>query len=268
MTSPLFITRMERKFKVVPRDVPMLLDTLSRNLIRDEFITGRPVVHIATMYFDTPDFAFARKAENTGLPAIKLRAKEYIYRVCDGVETSEFCWIEIKSRYGTTTKKWRFPLAKKYVHELCGEDNLTDAVAKSAKENGADVDQAVRYYECFRAYACECGISPSTVVTYSRHVFGLKKLDLRVTLDSNVRFFRAPLTPYYKRNYKRTPVILEKLGRPISREADAILETKSANGLPDWLWAILNSYKPAQEFSKFVSSSRPLMRKESTVSIP
>jgi hypothetical protein len=253
---------MERKFKVGPRDVPMLLDILSENLVREEYITGRPVVHVATMYFDTPDLSFARKAQNTDLPAIKLRAKEYIYRVYDRVETSEFCWIEIKSRYGATTEKWRFPLAKKHVHRLCGEDDLTDAVAKSAKENGSDVEQAVRYYECFRAYACECGISPSTVVTYSRHVFGLKKLDLRVTLDSNVRFFRAPSNPYYKQNYMRNPVILEKLGRPISRETDAILETKSANGLPDWLWSILNNYKPAQEFSKFVSSSRPLLQRE------
>ncbi len=257
LISPLFISRMERKYKVEPEEVPALLDALAAKMQRSEYITGRPVVHIATLYFDTPEFHFAKKASCDGVVSIKLRAKDYSYRVNRLVETSDFCWIEIKSRNGIATEKWRFPLGKGLVKGLFFDEDLKDPVAECAKENGADAVQALSNYERFRSHLREFRIAPSTVVTYSRHVFTLEEWDLRLTVDCNVRYFQAPTNPYSGNR----AITAEQLGKPTSCENSAILETKSGNGLPGWLWQMLKSCRSAQEYSKFVSSSKPLMRK-------
>jgi hypothetical protein len=248
---------MERKYKVEPEEVPALLDALSAKMQRSEFITGKPVVHIATLYFDTPEFHFAKKASGNGSVSIKLRAKDYSYRVNGAVETSDFCWIEIKSRNGIATEKWRFPLGKGLVKGLVFDEDLKDPVAECAEENGADAAQALENYERFRSYLREFKIAPSSIATYSRHVFTLEEWDLRLTVDCNVRYFRAPKNPY---SGKRV-ITAEDLGRPTGFENSAILETKSGDGLPGWVWQMLKGCKAAQEYSKFVGSSKPLMRK-------
>jgi hypothetical protein len=254
MSSPLFIERMERKYKVEQDQVLPFLEALSEKMEVSEYIAGRPVVQIGTVYFDTPDYHYARKAINNGSVSLKLRAKDYSYRVNGSVETSNFCWLETKLRNGISTEKRRFPLSKSAFASLCAGKDVTEAVTKSA-EKLSEVEQAVENYRHFEALTADRRIAPSTVVTYSRMVFALKEWDLRLTVDSDVSYYKAPHNPYSRLK----AIMPEKLGPPIGCEAAVVVETKSGNGLPGWLWPLLRACRAAQEFSKFASSSRKLM---------
>jgi hypothetical protein len=222
-----------------------------------EYIKGRPVVQISTVYFDTPEYDFARKAINNGSVSVKLRSKEYSYKIDGTLETSNFCWIEIKSRNGLATEKWRFPLSKSAFPELLQGRDIGDVVAESARKSSC-TEEALENYKRFLGHIERHQILPSTVVTYSRRVYELKEWDLRLTLDSDVRYYRAPRNPYAGTK----SIIPAKLGQPIGEEDTVIVETKSGNGLPGWLWPMLRACESAQEFSKFVTSSRRRMRLE------
>jgi hypothetical protein len=254
MASPLNIKRMERKYKVEQEDVSAFLDALSAKMKVSEYIPGRPVVQIATVYLDTPDYHFAKKALNSHSMSIKLRAKDYSYRVQGAVETSNFCWVEIKSRNGISTEKWRFPLSKRMFGGLYRGQDVSEAVVSSARKSSYS-KQAVGNYKRFQSHIRERKIAPSTIVTYSRLVFELDDWDLRLTVDSNVRYYKAPENPY---SYLKT-IVPEKLGQPIGAEDDVIVETKSANGVPGWLWPLLKACRSTQEFSKFATSSKKRM---------
>ncbi len=254
MEPSLVVKRMERKYKVEQNDVPAFLDALSSKMKVSEYILGRPVVQIATVYLDTPDFHYAKRALNNSSMSIKLRAKDYSYRVQGALETSNFCWVEIKSRDGISTEKWRFPMSKRVFGQLYRGRDVSKAVASSARKKSYS-KQAVENYKRFQSHIHEREIAPSTVVTYSRRVFELEAWKLRLTVDSNVRYYKAPADPY---SYLKT-IVPEKLGEPIGTEDDVIVETKSANGVPGWLWSLLRACKSAQELSKFASSSKKRM---------
>ncbi len=254
MSSPLVISRMERKYKVEPDDVPAFLEAVCAEMEVSEYVRGRPVVQIATVYLDTSGYYFAKKALNNHSVSIKLRSKDYSYLLDKGVETSNFCWIEVKSRNGIATQKWRFPLSKSMFGRLLGGQDVKGVVAKSA-EKSSDVEQALENYERFQSHSRDLQIAPSTIVTYSRQVFESKEWDLRLTVDSNVRYYKAPRNPYSNLR----AILPDKLGEPIGSESDVIIETKSNNGLPGWLWPLLRACRSTQEFSKFATSSRRLM---------
>lgn len=254
MKPPLTMKRMERKYKVEQGDVPAFLEALSEKMQLSEYVPGRPVVQIATVYLDTPDFHYAKKALNNHSMSIKLRSKDYSYRVRGVLETSNFCWVEIKSRSGMSTEKWRFPLSKRMFGQLYRGQDVSEAVTSSAHKSSYD-RQAVENYRLFQSHIREHRITPSTIVTYSRRVYELKDWDLRLTVDSNVRYYKAPENPY---SHFKT-IVPEKLGQPIGVEHDVIVETKSANGIPGWLWPLLKACRSAQEFSKFTSSSKKKM---------
>ena len=254
MTSPLNIKRMERKYKVEKEEASAFIEALSAKMKISEYVPGRPVVQIATVYLDTPDFYYAKKALNNQSMSVKLRAKDYSYRVRGALETSNFCWVEIKSRNGISTEKWRFPMSKRVFGQLYRGQDVSKAVASSARKRSYS-NEAVENYKRFKSHLRDHRLAPSTIVTYSRRVFELEDWDLRLTVDCDVRYYKAPENPY---SYLKI-ITPEKLGEPIGAEEDVIVETKSANGVPGWLWPLLKACRSAQEFSKFTSSSRKRM---------
>lgn len=254
MKPSLVITRMERKYKVEPGDVEGFARAVAAKMHTSEYKPGRPEVRIATVYFDTPDYHFAKKALNNGDTSIKLRAKDYTYLVNGKIEVSNFCWIEVKSRTGIATEKWRFPLSKKALPLLLAGSDIRNAVESCAQKFSC-VRQAMDNYECFQSQVASRTIRPSVIATYTRKVFESGEWDLRLTMDSEVRYFQAPGNPY---SYFRA-ILPEHMGRPVGAESAVIVETKSPNGLPGWLWPLLRACSSAQEFSKFTASYMKLM---------
>ncbi len=254
MKPSLVIARMERKYKVAPEDAGSFARAVEAEMKVSEYEPGRPDVRIATIYFDTPDYYFARKAAGNGDMSIKLRSKEYSYRVNGKVEASNFCWVEVKSRNGIATEKWRFPLSKKALQPLLSGGDISRMVEGCA-EKFSCAGQAVENYRRFRSQAGAYTILPSTIVTYKRRVYESKEWDLRLTMDTDIVYFRAPENPY---SYL-SAILPDRLGPPVGSESAVVVETKSANGLPGWLWPLLRACKSAQEFSKFTASHMKLM---------
>jgi hypothetical protein len=245
---------MERKYKVEPGDVDGFARAVAARMQLSEYEPGRPEVRIGTVYFDTPDYYFAKKAVSNGDMSIKLRAKDYTYLVNGKIEASNFCWIEVKSRSGIATEKWRFPLSKKALPLLLAGGDIADAVEGSAQKFSC-VRQARDNYRCFQSHVAGRTIRPSAIATYTRKVYESREWDLRLTMDSDVRYFRAPDNPY---SCFRA-ILPERMGRPVGAESAIIIETKSPNGLPGWLWPLLRACSSAQEFSKFTASYMKLM---------
>jgi hypothetical protein len=248
---------MERKYKVEPGDVEDFARAVEAQMQLAQYEPGRPEVRIATIYFDTPDYQFAKKALNNGNISVKLRAKEYSYVVDEKVEASDYCWVEVKSRNGLATEKWRFPLSKNALPLLLSDGDLVQTV-KTCAEKFSCVEQALKNYRRFQSEAGSRSIRPTAVVTYTRRVYESEEWDLRLTMDFDVKYFRAPENPY---SHLRT-IIPDSMGQPVGSESVVVVETKSANGLPGWLWPLLRACSSAQDFSKFTTSHMKLMLAE------
>jgi hypothetical protein len=245
---------MERKYKVQPEDVESFARAVEAHMQLSQYEPGKPEVRIATIYLDTPDYYFAKKALNNGDMSVKLRAKEYSYSTNGKVEASNFCWVEVKSRNGLATEKWRFPFSKKALPLLL-EGGDTVQTVKASAEKFSCVEQAMENYRRFQSEAGARTILPSTVVTYTRRVYESKEWDLRLTMDFDVTYFKAPENPYSL----LSAIVPDSMGEPVGGESAVVVETKSANGLPGWLWPLLRACTSAQEFSKFTTSHMKLM---------
>jgi hypothetical protein len=100
------------KLRIRTREQRYILDdagTLERTLRAHgapyEFVLGRPVTEITTIYFDTPEGTWS-----VGRSQTKLRARSY--------QDPDRWWFEVKRREGTTVDKWRRPLTPEGVRAI------------------------------------------------------------------------------------------------------------------------------------------------------
>lgn len=199
---------------------------------------------VASVYFDTPDRSYLAAARRDAQNNVKLRAKEY----GDGSSCPPSWWLELKSRQGLFTSKRRFQLPKAAAARLFDRPEL--ALLGSAVDN-VDARALLEHLQ-----AQPEPVRPSVLVNYQRLAFQNPGGTLRVTIDLDLAFFRAPQHLLLgNRALSRS-----ELGSPAGLEPRAVVEVKRIAALPSWLAdALAKAAGSPVTFSKFVSASEAVL---------
>jgi hypothetical protein len=232
--ADLFADRREWKFLVGAEVAERLRAVVAARLPREEFMAGRPVTRIQSIYFDTPDLAlYQRCSDPAHATSLKFRVRAYAGP--DGTGDGEAAgFLEYKAGVGVgeakRRRKQRIRLSPARLHALVAPDSpLVDA----AKPRWA---QAAGFMRAF-------GLMPRLTVTYCREAFVDSEAEVRLTFDTD---YRASAI---------APSLASGLHAPTrGLPGTVIVEVKFLDEFPAWFAAALDAEGiPAvsQSFSKF-----------------
>jgi len=219
---------------------------------------------VTTIYFDTPARTHYRTAIGDADHNVKIRAKEY-YDLhpslaelatdpADIVRYQPWIWFEMKRRDGVRTIKHRFRLPKQDVPAcLNGGQVVPEALALPAsgvvpaESERAGIREIVAYCRALGE-----PLAASCLLNYRRLSWQEPDGDLRVTLDSELRFYDVPDDLWQRQR----ALVRDALGAARASEPRAVLEIKRRSSQPAWLESFLvgENVLPAR-FSKFVAAS-------------
>ena len=226
----------ERRYELEREVAERVLKELTANLRVVTYGGAPPTTLVATLYFDTSDKYYLRRAQEGGsVSSIKVRAREYL-PISDDDERrvlshAKHCYLERKERTGTIRNKYRIRISKTELSPILLRKQKLPAGADLLKE---EIEQR--------------GLVPVLISMYERRVWGSE--GLRVTFDERIRYYIPP-PGVYKHLDALTPA---DLGPPVATGPKRILEVKHDAGLdqPEWLVTLLSELPEATGFSKFL----------------
>jgi hypothetical protein len=233
----------ERRYELQRDVAEEVLEQLGKNLPVMVYKDAPPTTLVATLYFDTADGYYLKRAKNgVGQSSIKVRAREYLPITNDQERTvlghSDFCYLERKERLGTIRQKYRIKIAK-------GE--LAPIIAHT-RDLPAECD-------LLRKEVRDRELQPAVISMYERRVWGQDD-DLRVTLDERIRYYRPSRQPFQT----ASALSPAQLGSPGAIGPKRILEVKHSaqQPLPAWLATLVGQLPEATGFSKFLDGMAKL----------
>lgn len=212
--------------------------------------------YVTTLYFDTDTHQIAEACAN-GSSNIKLRAREYYAPAgISGVYREPDLWLEIKRREGARTFKQRCNILARELGDLLESGSLTreDLVARLNRwgEHGDRViGEILELID--RAHK---PLRPDCIAHYRRRAWQDDDEGLRVTLDTELAFYRPPNKLMLGYGSSLVEVIAKS--EPLFEFEHAIVEAKIHGPMPAWLNELLEPTKAFQHrtFSKFLVASR------------
>ena len=243
MAGHIVFSRNEIKYLIDTVTTHRLRKTLRQNIPLHSFTKGKLSTFVTTIYFDTQDFSFFKRAQNDPRNNIKLRAKEYYYfnpelieHACSLDQLFDYSpklYLEIKTHSGDQTNKYRLQCHKTELAELL----TTGILSKSLQALNPDSGQTsgfLEHYATMRRITNNTPLEPVALVNYQRNAFQDEQSSLRVSLDQDIAYYRASWPLVLK-----TPALTrEALSTPIAQETSTILEIKHTGELPVWIKSI------------------------------
>jgi hypothetical protein len=231
-TGELAACRREIKL-VLPADVADELEVLvQQHLPPEEFVAGRLLSVIHTVYFDTPDFALYRKAGNEGLnlpderPGIKFRIRAYGENNPARTVWDKHAYLEIKAGFGPPEArqkaKARLKLSQSRLDMLMTPGGI--ALAPNMVRATADLRPRGRFWNRAVAYARDVQLEPRVTVWYQRSAYASEYGHERVTFD---RGYRATRIGH--------PTTSDPAEAPATLDGRVVLEVKYLDAFPAWL---------------------------------
>lgn len=226
----------ERRYELERESAEHVLRELTANLKVVTYGGAPPTTLVATLYFDTADKHYLRRAQEGGaVSSIKVRAREYL-PVSDDDERrvlghAKHCYLERKERTGTIRNKYRIRISKKELSPIL--------LRKQELPDGSDL---------LKDEIASRGLIPVLISMYERRVWGSD--GLRITFDERIRYYSPP-PGVYKHLDALTPA---DLGAPVAVGPKRILEVKHDAGQaqPEWLVTLLSELPEATGFSKYL----------------
>ncbi len=226
----------ESRYELSRTEAEQVLAELSKRLPVVTFNGGPATTLIATLYYDTAEKYFLKRALlGKGVSAIKVRAREY-FPISDDEQRlilgrSPECFLERKERTGTIRNK--------------------DRVRISKRELGPIIEGTKRLPDTCPVLQTEIAnhqLRPVLLSMYERRVWGDEVL--RITLDERIRYYRPPAGCETGWEFS-----LDDAEPPTALGPKRILEVKhSAQAdLPSWLVSLQNGLVEAEGFSKFIN---------------
>ncbi len=252
---PNFIDRQELKLRFDDGKADLFYNEVNRHLPLYCYAPEREITYVTTIYFDTQDFRFYTRANKFRNDNLKLRLKEYYYKLSDEqFEISPYCWVEIKRRLGKSTNKRRFKIRKKATKELFSGKDIFPRIFE-VNQNRKE-EEIREIYDDFLYFVQTHKVQPYSATNYRRRTFQRSGDEtLRITFDDMISYYQAPSSLY---NGKRA-LTREIFGAPCGRFEGTIVEIKSAATLPGWLKSLLREH-PRSNFSKFLTSTQTLLK--------
>jgi len=266
---PIFTDRVELKYYLEPARAQAFVTELGKRIAMHRFggpganTLPRPVHYVTTLYFDTSarDIARACALESD---SVKLRVREYYDEHPELAELAtsraemsreaRLLWLEIKTHGKAHTRKTRLSFERGRLGQV-----LADALAGGGPGEGArsalasDLDHQLDQLR----ERCRGPLRPSCVAHYRRRAWQSDSGELRITLDSSLRFFPAPA------DMLERGLSLRDLSRaePAGALASYLVEVKMVCDTPTWLASLARAAglelatAHGRRFSKFLAAS-------------
>jgi SPX domain protein involved in polyphosphate accumulation len=215
--------------------------------------------YITTLYFDSANHDIARACAS-GEDNIKLRAREYSDRTVENQSTTEpMLWFEVKARDGASTRKLRLPIQTAEVGAFLEDGLVTERVVE--RQRGRWGHSAEQLFEDISKLCSRTAgpLRPDCVAHYRRSAWQGQAGSTRVTLDTELAFYRPPAAAF-SQGSSLSDLIKRKT--PVLRADHCVIEIKLAGEQPEWLTELIAATTLERErssnktFSKFLAASR------------
>ena len=217
-------TRVETKYSLAAEDVSVLISRIPADE-REEY-------GVLTLYFDRADGSLARRANDDPLHCTKVRTRQYPGDVA--------VWFEVKSRWGSWTRKSRLHLSRDEAARLVRGLSPAEVEAFRPLRNAEDGEAEARQH--LRELA-EGHLRPVGSVYADRRTFLARHDQVRITLDQQIAYYRLGEDPY-SMDVAMAPGLL------LRSEPDLVLEVKHGGTLPPWCRDLVSGLRRSK-YSKF-----------------
>lgn len=200
--AQLTFERIEKKYMLDPAQLAALWPTLTEHMQVDRY--GQHT--ICNIYYDTPDYRLIRTSLQKPIYKEKLRLRSY---GVPGPQTPVF--VELKKKYQGVVYKRRIQLPL--------EQASAWLAGGPAPEQGNQIGREIDYFMAFYRPL------PRVLLAYDRvALFGRQDPELRLTLDSNIRWRVGALD-----------LAAGDHGAPLSVQGQYLMEIKLPGAMPLWL---------------------------------
>lgn len=216
--------RYELKYILSLEQYGVILEEIKKHLQIDKY--GESTIQ--SLYYDTDNYLLIRNSIEKPLYKEKLRARSY------GL-ASDIVFLELKKKYNGIVYKRRVELKENEISRIINE-----------KKYSNQVEHEIAYFSDFYI-----SLEPRMLLIYDRSAFYNENLDLRITLDKNIKY-----------RIKDLNLHTSLQGELLLDDNQVLMEIKSLKGYPLWLVKLLNSksiYK--QSFSKYGYAYQKEMKK-------
>lgn len=262
--STLFDARSEEVFFLATEWERTFVDGVAARLQADWFHRSEaeddePLAHyITTLYFDSDTRALARACE-AGTEDVRLRAREYCDQLPNyGIRREPLLWLEVKTRNGPSTRKVRFAIPSVDVETALGDGVISERLYLQRQTRPWGESAELVLHEIAQLCMNTGPLKPDCMSHYRRRAWQDANETLRITLDTELAFYRAPDNLRW-RDTTLTEAIAEP---PVAQLRHSLVEIKARDEHPDWLLELMidSGLEPACEgkrsFSKFVAASQ------------
>ncbi|MCA9698449.1 MAG: VTC domain-containing protein [Myxococcales bacterium] len=218
-----------------------------------------PAHYVTTLYFDTEERAIARACAQ-GDDNVKLRAREYSDYGPDRVRHEPHLWLEIKSRHGEETRKVRVSVPHEDIRKVISEG----VIAERSLDPGASASswsmsnrRLSRELDELRTHT-DGTLRPDCLARYRRLAWQDEAGKIRITLDTELSFYRAPSDMLGRPRRLETVTSSDPAGRLDCN----VVEIKLVGACPDWIeqlcldHSMVTAQEQGRRFSKFLAASR------------
>lgn len=258
LSSPMFEERSEQVFFLAPEATQTFVEGVAAHLDEDAFCRADPsgpAHYVTTLYFDSDTQAIARACELG--EGMRLRAREYYDRLpADAIEREPLLWLEVKTRTGTSTRKVRFAIPTEQVPVYLHEGMIDPEALQQPSWVGSS--QTVLHEIADLCMQASGPLRPDCVAQYRRRAWQDANETLRITVDTELAFYRPPQHPFAD-GHSLSEALVDP---PVARVRESLVEIKLRGEQPAWLRELIVAVgmRPAIEglrsFSKFLAASR------------
>jgi hypothetical protein len=219
--------RFENKYIISLEQFNKLKVLILKHLEEDKY----GLTTIQSLYFDTPSYLLIRRSIEKPDYKEKLRIRGYGI-----VNKDDNIFFEIKKKYDGIVYKRRVVMKEHEAYEMFYNHDCVDSQIK----------KEIAYFN--ELYD---DLKPRLLMMYDRTAY--EKVDLRITVDDNVRFRTDNLN-----------LSSEPIGTRLLPKDQLLLEIKSAGAMPLWLVNFFSENKIYKtSFSKYGEAYKFLVTKES-----
>jgi SPX domain protein involved in polyphosphate accumulation len=250
--------RGEIKFLLSSAEASNFKSMLAEHLESHCFKKGKVITHISSVYFDTPNLDYYKKAKSSPQENLKIRFREYYYYNIELIEHAlskdelfeqgGAVFLEIKNRTPSGSSKKRLPISKSTLNQVLFENKDFVFFEKSLVKLNLGSEEKI-FVEVFQS-CFEKKIQPVVAVHYSRNAYENEEGTLRISLDKGLSFhsLQNESAVWRKGDSWRKDYLPESS----QEEEFVVLEVKFIGDKPEWLNCILENYKQVQ-YSKFAA---------------
>jgi hypothetical protein len=261
--STLFEARSEQVFFLATEREQAFIEGVAARLEADWFHRSDaqqiepPAHYITTLYFDSITHEIARACE-AGIEDVRLRAREYCDQLPEQLPRREpLLWLEVKTRNGPSTRKIRFAIPSHEIETALGDGVASERLYFHSRSRpwGQSAEAVLR--EIAQLSTNAGPLEPDCMSHYRRRAWQDTCETLRITLDTELAFYRAPTNLVWC-DTALSDAIAEP---PVTQLRHSLVEIKSRGVPPDWLLELMievglePAYEGQRAFSKFVAAS-------------